>query len=96
MEKNLNPTGASTWMRLIQKLRGLGHELPALILLLLVIGFVWIFIELADEVIEGETLPIDEVLILAMRNPQDLSDPVGARWVEELGRDFTALGVPGC
>jgi undecaprenyl-diphosphatase len=95
MEKNLNPTGASTWMRLIQKLRGLGHELPALILLLLVIGFVWIFIELADEVIEGETLPIDEVLILAMRNPQDLSDPVGARWVEELGRDFTALGGTG-
>jgi hypothetical protein len=61
MEENLNRTGASTWMRLIQKLRGLGHELPALILLLLVIGFVWIFIELADEVIEGETLPIDEL-----------------------------------
>jgi len=95
MEENLNHTGASTWMRLIQKLRGVGHELPALILLLLVIGLVWIFIELADEVIEGETLPIDEVLILAMRNPQDLSDPVGERWVEEIGRDFTALGGTG-
>lgn len=95
MEENLKGTGASTWMRLIQKLRGLGHELPALILLFLVIGFVWIFIELADEVLEGEILPIDEVLILFMRNPQDLSDPVGARWVEELGRDFTALGGIG-
>jgi undecaprenyl-diphosphatase len=46
-------------------------------------------------VFEGKTLPIDEVLILAMRNPQNLSDPVGARWVEELGRDFTALGGTG-
>jgi undecaprenyl-diphosphatase len=46
-------------------------------------------------VFEGKTLPIDEVLILAIRNPQDLSDPLGARWVEELGRDFTALGGTG-
>ncbi|RYZ98946.1 MAG: phosphatase PAP2 family protein, partial [Moraxellaceae bacterium] len=26
------------------------------------------------------------------RNPADLSDPIGPRWVEEIGRDFTALG----
>jgi undecaprenyl-diphosphatase len=27
-----------------------------------------------------------------MRNPADLADPIGPGWIEELGRDFTALG----
>ncbi|RJQ65894.1 MAG: phosphatase PAP2 family protein [Desulfobacteraceae bacterium] len=81
--------------RPIKSLRRWGHELPALILLVLVIGLVWMFMEIADEVLEGEAHPLDRRLILAMRNPQDLNDPVGARWVEELGRDFTALGGIG-
>jgi undecaprenyl-diphosphatase len=95
MKESPNRTGTSTWMHLIQKLRGLGHELPPLILLLLVIGLVWMFVEIADEVIEGETHPVDEALILAMRNTLDLSDPVGPLWLGELGRDFTALGGTG-
>lgn len=30
-----------------------------------------------------------------MRNPDDLRDPLGPKWVEELGRDFAALGGMG-
>jgi undecaprenyl-diphosphatase len=56
------------------------------------LGGTWIFIELADEVTEGETRQLDENILLALRNPADLSDPVGPGWVEEMGRDFTALG----
>jgi hypothetical protein len=32
------------------------------------------------------------LILLALRNPADLSDPIGPKWVEEIGRDFTALG----
>ena len=55
----------------------------------------WGFIELADEVIEGDTHALDETILLAMRTPGDIGDPVGPPWVEELFRDFTALGGVG-
>ncbi len=55
----------------------------------------WGFIEVADEVVEGESHATDSRLILALRNANDLSDPLGPHWVEELGRDLTALGGVG-
>lgn len=67
-------------------------ELRSLLLLALACIGIWAFIELADEVLEGETRYIDEVLLRAMRNPVDLSDPIGPLWFEEMARDFTALG----
>lgn len=60
-----------------------------------VAGGVWAFIEVADEVIEGETHAVDTRLLLALRNPNDFSDPIGPGWVEELGRDLTGLGGVG-
>ena len=70
-------------------------ELPALVILLLVAGGVWSFTEIALEIMEGGTQDFDKRLILAMRDPADLSDPIGPYWVEELGRDITALGSIG-
>jgi undecaprenyl-diphosphatase len=70
-------------------------ELLPLVLLLLVGAGLWSFIELADEVSEGETAALDRAILLSLRNPQDPSDPLGPRWVEELGRDVTALGGVG-
>lgn len=67
-------------------------EFGMLIILLLVTTEIWVFIELADEVIEGETRRIDEWIILAMRNSANISDPLGPAWFEEVMRDFTALG----
>ncbi|WP_199688138.1 phosphatase PAP2 family protein [Noviherbaspirillum sedimenti] len=55
----------------------------------------YVFSELADEVSEGETRAFDEAVLLAFRNPQNLSDPLGPRWLEEMMRDFTALGSFG-
>jgi undecaprenyl-diphosphatase len=40
----------------------------------------------------GATLEFDQSVLLAMREPHDLADPRGRSWLEELGRDFTALG----
>ena len=64
----------------------------ALFLLLAVFGTVGGFLELASEVGENETRAFDEQVILAMREPGDLSDPIGSERVEESARDLTALG----
>lgn len=71
------------------------RELGTLVLLLLVFASAWAFVEVADEVRENDTQAIDRQVILAMREPADLSDPIGPHWVEEIGRDFTALGGNG-
>lgn len=68
------------------------HELPVLVALVVLSGGVWVFVEVADEVIEEESAGIDEMLLLALRTPADRNDPIGPAWVEEMARDFTALG----
>ncbi|HYE35786.1 phosphatase PAP2 family protein [Methylocaldum sp.] len=71
------------------------REFRTLVLMLLAAGGLWGFIELADEVTEGQTHAIDTTILLALRNPADPADPLGPRWLEELFRDFTALGGVG-
>ncbi|HEV8629221.1 MAG TPA: phosphatase PAP2 family protein [Thermoanaerobaculia bacterium] len=67
-------------------------ELTTLLLLLVVFLGAWVFVTVADEVGEGDSRAIDRALVLALRNPHDLADPLGPGWVEESVRDFTALG----
>jgi undecaprenyl-diphosphatase len=55
----------------------------------------WGFLAIADEVTEGDEFAFDRKLLLAMRNQKDLSDPIGPEWLEEMVRDFTALGGVG-
>ncbi|HEY8605644.1 MAG TPA: phosphatase PAP2 family protein [Noviherbaspirillum sp.] len=50
------------------------------------------FVELADDMAEGDTRDFDRMLLLAFREAGDPSDPLGPRWFEEVMRDFTALG----
>jgi undecaprenyl-diphosphatase len=53
---------------------------------------VWGFVELADEVMEGETQRFDERAIRALRRADDPAVPLGPTWLHEVGRDATALG----
>ncbi len=53
------------------------------------------FVAIAHEVMGGETNRLDQGILLAMRMPEDHGDPVGPAWVEEMFRDFTALGGVG-
>lgn len=53
------------------------------------------FIKIADEVVEGETRRFDEAILLALRTPGDISQPIGPLWLHEMVRDFTALGSSG-
>ncbi|MFZ0613849.1 MAG: phosphatase PAP2 family protein [Desulfobacterales bacterium] len=74
----------------------MGKKEPVVLVAVLIIaGSLWGFAKLSDEVIEGDTHAVDRRLIIAMRNPQDLTDPLGPRWLEEMGRDFTAMGGLG-
>lgn len=68
------------------------RELSVLVVLFALLASLWGFVELADEVLEGGTGKFDRTILLAMRDSTDRSDPIGPGWVEEMGRDFTALG----
>ncbi len=67
-------------------------ELGALLLLALIVGAVWGLAELTEKVVEGATRGLDRDILLLLRTPGDLSNPIGPPWLEEAGRDLTALG----
>lgn len=67
-------------------------EWKLLLLIVLVALALWGFAELADEVSEGETMSIDERIVLMMRQDADPSKPIGPGWLATAGRDVTALG----
>jgi len=66
-----------------------------LVLLMLAAVAIWGFVELADDVVEGEVEAFDRTILLSMRTAEDLTDPIGPRWFEEFVRDVTALGSTG-
>jgi len=53
------------------------------------------FTVLAEEVMEGETHAFDTWLLLSLRDAADPQNPYGPGWMQELIRDFTALGGVG-
>ncbi len=67
-------------------------ESLALIWVIGAAGALWAFFGIAGEVGEGETSALDKHILLALRNPADLSDPIGSRSFEEAMRDVTGLG----
>ncbi|MBN2312569.1 MAG: phosphatase PAP2 family protein [Sedimentisphaerales bacterium] len=78
-----------------QEKKSFWREGISLLVLALITGGIWLFVEIADEVVEGDTHHLDSVILLSMRDPADTRDPWGPEWLEEMGRDFTALGGMG-
>ena len=72
-----------------------GVERMTLITLMLVAGVLFAFAKLADAVGDGGTRAFDEWLLVALRTPGNLADPIGPIWFEEMMRDFTAMGSTG-
>lgn len=67
-------------------------EFIALTILALASGALYGFAVIADEVLEGETHAVDEALLMALRTPGDISNPIGPFWVEDMFVDITSLG----
>ena len=67
-------------------------ELSTLVLLACLLMGLWAFAELADEVIEGSTRDLDRDILFFLREPGDPDRPLGPWWLQEMGRDLTALG----
>jgi undecaprenyl-diphosphatase len=72
-----------------------GREPAVLVCVLVIVASAWVFIELADGVVDGETQKFDYWMVRSMRTQTDPAIPVGPLWLQEMGRDATALGGYG-
>lgn len=70
-------------------------ERTTLSLVILFAGAAYLFAGAADAIVGGKTRAFDERILLALRTPGDLSNPIGPIWFEEMMRDFTAIGSTG-
>ena len=73
-------------------LRAIKNSPHIFVILALCLAAFCLLAGIASEVREGETLEIDRLLLLMLRNPADVTDPIGGPWLEEIMRDLTALG----
>ena len=85
--QRLGPGGVRAWTR--------RQEAGVLAAMLAVAAGLFAFVMLAAEVTEGETRAFDTFLLLSLRSAANPADPIGPRWLEEMMRDFTALGGTG-
>jgi undecaprenyl-diphosphatase len=68
------------------------HELGTLVALLIIVAGIWGFVWLADEVREKSTQTVDERVLIALRKKGNLNEPIGPKWLADVGRDITAMG----
>ena len=80
------------WFALLTRLER--HELIWLLVGLGGCILLLIFLKLASEVMEGETLAFDRRIVLAFRKADDPSRPIGPAWISSVLLDLTALGGP--
>ncbi len=55
-------------------------------------GGAFVFLRLTSEVVEGETRAFDEAILRALRQPGNLSAPIGPGWLTHVVTDITSLG----
>ncbi len=79
--------------KLLHDLRRLAvSEIGAVIAMGVIALGAFSFIELTDEIFEGDTHTFDQSLLLALREPGDTANPIGPYWLEYAMADITALG----
>jgi undecaprenyl-diphosphatase len=77
----------------IRCLRGAKRLEPnSLLPIVVAIAALWTFLGLTGEVREHETMRFDDRILLAFRDHNNLAQLLGPRWLQEAGRDVTALG----
>ncbi len=68
------------------------HEMTWLFVGLGACVLLFVFVMLAGEVTEGDTQAFDTKILRALRDPADLSKPIGPAWLEDSLLDLTAIG----
>jgi undecaprenyl-diphosphatase len=83
---------ASTALRRL--VRSVEQHASATLMLVLLAGLgLWAFVEVADEVTEGESQAFDRAVFMALRDAEGQAR--GPNWIGEFMRDITALGSTG-
>jgi undecaprenyl-diphosphatase len=70
----------------------LGADLVVLVAALTAAVALLAFLVIANRVADAPPGAFDERVLRGLRNPNDLSEPVGPTWVHEAARDVTGLG----
>lgn len=68
------------------------HEVGAIVAVFVAATLLLAFGQIAEEVVEGETLKLDRAVLMSFRTAGDPTDLIGPDWFEEMVRDVTALG----
>lgn len=67
-------------------------EFVLLLALLVLAGGLLAFVEIAEEMHEGESRELDRAVLLALREPADVARPIGPEWLVNAMVDVTSLG----
>jgi undecaprenyl-diphosphatase len=85
-----------TWNRTRKTVAALAafarSEAASLAILALLAGAVFVFIEIAEEMTEGDSRALDMVVLQALHPASDPRDPIGPAWLDRAAADFTSLG----
>lgn len=68
------------------------YEPMTLITFACIAGGLFLLQRLTSEVLEGETFGFDQTILLWLRQPGDLGQPIGPRWLTHAMGDITSLG----
>lgn len=85
-------TSAFSPARLSGALQAARKELALIAAILVVVAGALAFLSVADEVTDGHTKHFDEGLMLMLRQPGDVSQPIGPHWLRLAAMDLTSLG----
>src|SRR5215203_7045673 len=69
-------------------------ELLLLLGTLALLGIILVIMNLAGEVLEGDTMDFDKRMLSALRKADNPTQPIGPAWLELAAFDITALGGP--
>src|SRR3954469_4773617 len=87
--RRLKPTAWFSWLTRLER-----HEITWLLVGLCACVLLLVFLKLASEVMEGETLAFDRRILLAFRKADNPAQPIGPSWMASSMIDLTALGGP--
>ena len=88
----MNANWQDRWSSIRKRIR---IEFGLLLALLAVAAGTFGFVQIAGEVVEGDTEAFDKAVLLALRNSDNPAVSIGPAWLPEMARDITALGSVG-